>query len=66
MKRIPRRVFTAEFKLEAIKAAPNAVWVADITYIPTDEGWLFLAAITERYLLDGHAIAALNHMPTQK
>jgi len=24
---------------------PNAVWVADITYIPTDEGWLFLAAI---------------------
>lgn len=25
--------------------APNAVWVADITYIPTDEGWLFLAAI---------------------
>ncbi len=52
--------------LEAIKAAPNAVWVADATYITTDEGWLFLAAITERYLFDGHAIAALNHMPTQK
>jgi len=25
--------------------SPNQVWVADITYIPTDEGWLFLAAI---------------------
>ena len=22
--------------------SPNQVWVADITYIPTDEGWLFL------------------------
>ena len=22
---------------------PNAVWVTDITYIPTDEGWLYLA-----------------------
>lgn len=24
-------------------AAPNKVWVSDITYIPTDEGWLYLA-----------------------
>jgi len=23
--------------------APNSVWVSDITYIPTDEGWLYLA-----------------------
>ena len=22
-------------------SAPNQVWVSDITYIPTDEGWLF-------------------------
>ena len=22
---------------------PNAVWVTDITYVPTDEGWLYLA-----------------------
>jgi putative transposase len=29
--------------------APNRVWVADITYIPTDEGWLFLAAIKDLY-----------------
>jgi len=24
-------------------AGPNKVWVSDITYVPTDEGWLYLA-----------------------
>ena len=24
-------------------SAPNRVWVSDITYVPTDEGWLYLA-----------------------
>lgn len=24
--------------------APNRVWVSDITYVPTEEGWLYLAA----------------------
>jgi putative transposase len=28
-------------------AAPNALWLADITYIPTYEGWLFLAAVVD-------------------
>lgn len=26
---------------------PNQVWVVDITYIPTDEGWLYLAAVKD-------------------
>lgn len=29
--------------------SPNQVWVADITYIPTDEGWLYLAAVKDLY-----------------
>ena len=29
--------------------APNEVWMADITYIPTDEGWLYLASIMDLY-----------------
>jgi transposase InsO family protein len=29
--------------------APNQRWVTDITYIPTGEGWLFLAAIVDLY-----------------
>ena len=35
---------------EAPKAtAPNHLWVADITYIETKEGWLYLAAILDLY-----------------
>jgi putative transposase len=29
--------------------APNQVWVADITYIWTQEGWLYLAAVMDLY-----------------
>jgi putative transposase len=29
--------------------APNQIWVADITYIETKEGWLYLAAILDLY-----------------
>jgi len=28
---------------------PNRKWVVDITYIPTDEGWLYLAGIMDLY-----------------
>ena len=29
--------------------APNQVWVTDITYVPTDEGWLYVAAIKDLF-----------------
>jgi transposase InsO family protein len=29
--------------------APNQVWVSDITYVATDEGWLFLASTLDLY-----------------
>ena len=29
--------------------APNRVWLADITYIPTAEGWLYLAAVMDLF-----------------
>jgi len=28
---------------------PNSVWVSDITYIRTDEGWLYLAGVVDLY-----------------
>jgi transposase InsO family protein len=30
-------------------AAPNTVWVADISYIPTREGWLYLAVVLDLF-----------------
>jgi len=30
-------------------STPNTVWVADITYIRTKEGWLYLAAVMDLY-----------------
>jgi transposase InsO family protein len=30
-------------------AAPNKLWVGDITYLPTDEGWLFLAVVIDLF-----------------
>ena len=28
---------------------PNQIWVTDITYVPTDEGWLYVAAIKDLF-----------------
>jgi putative transposase len=30
-------------------ARPDETWVADITYVPTHEGWLFVAAVMDLY-----------------
>jgi len=30
-----------------VASAPNCVWLADITYIETDQGWLYLAAVMD-------------------
>jgi putative transposase len=30
-------------------ATPNAVWTSDITYVATDEGWLYLAVIIDLF-----------------
>lgn len=34
---------------EKVVNATNQAWVVDITYIPTDEGWLYLAGVLDRY-----------------
>ena len=36
---------------EFAQRAPNKVWVADITSIPTDKGWLHLAAVEDFILV---------------
>lgn len=42
---------------------PNEVWVADITYIPTDEGWLYLASVMDlfsRKIVGWHADSTMT------
>lgn len=53
--------FTAE--------APNKKWVADITYVRTDEGWLYLAAIEDlfsRYIAGWAMEGYLTDLLTRK
>jgi putative transposase len=46
-------------------SAPNEVWVTDITYIPTGEGWLYLAGIKDLFTCEivGYA---MNERMTQE
>ena len=34
---------------EFVRSGPNQVWVSDITFIPTEEGWLYLATTLDLY-----------------
>jgi len=36
---VAENILDQQFKV----VAPNKVWVSDITYVPTDEGWLYVA-----------------------
>ncbi len=39
---------------------PNEMWVSDITYIPTEEGWLYLAGIKDVFTCEivGYAMGS--------
>jgi transposase InsO family protein len=45
--------------------APNRVWLADITYIRTDEGWLYLAAVMDLYSRKIVGYAMRDHLRTE-
>jgi transposase InsO family protein len=46
-------------------SAPNQVWLGDITYVATEEGWLYLAGVLDLYSrrLTGWAVS--EHIDTQ-
>jgi transposase InsO family protein len=43
-----------------VATRPNETWVTDITYVPTAEGWLYLAGIKDLFTCEvvGHAMGA--------
>src|ERR1700759_543382 len=44
----PRRGDTTDSRPD-IATAPNRIWLADITYVETDQGWLYLATVMDLY-----------------
>jgi transposase InsO family protein len=46
-------------------SAPNQVWLADITYVPTGEGWLYLAAVLDLATRKVVGWAMRDHLRTE-
>jgi putative transposase len=46
-------------------SVPNHVWLADITYIPTGQGWLYLAAVLDLATRKVVGWAMRDHMRTE-
>jgi transposase InsO family protein len=45
--------------------APNVLWVADITYLRSWEGWLYLAAVRDAYSRAIVGLSIAEHMRAQ-
>jgi putative transposase len=43
----------------------NQVWVTDITYVPTDEGWLYVAGVLDRGSRRVVGLAMADHLRTE-
>jgi len=52
---VAENILGQQFKV----TAPNKVWVSDITYVPTDEGWLYVSAHKDLFTADivGYAMS---------
>ena len=48
----------------AVVGAPNRLWVADITYVATGEGWLYLAAVLDCFSRRVVGWAMADHLRT--
>jgi putative transposase len=46
-------------------AAPNVLWIADITYLRTWEGWLYLAAVQDAFSRRIVGCSMADHMRTE-
>ena len=46
-------------------AAPNRIWVADITYLRTWQGWLYLVAVQDLYSRRIVGWSMADHMRTE-
>lgn len=61
---IAERVFQVE-EPSTWPTRPNEVWVGDLTYVPTDEGWLFLTVQMDVFTRKIVGYAMTDHMRTE-
>jgi putative transposase len=72
----PRRVRTTDSRHDLpiapnlldrnfVAAAPNSVWLADITYVETEQGWLYLATVMDLYSRRIVGWAMADHLRTE-
>lgn len=47
-----------------VPSGPNQIWVSDITYVRTDTGWLYVAAVLDRWSRRLIGLAMAPHMET--
>jgi putative transposase len=50
---------------ESVPTGPNRVWVGDITYIATAQGWLYLAAVMDLWSRKVVGWATADHLKTE-
>jgi transposase InsO family protein len=58
---VVKNVLDRQFDAEG----PNQKWVVDITYIPTDEGWLYLAGVMDLFSRKIVGWSMAGHMRTE-
>jgi putative transposase len=72
----PRRVRTTDSRHDLpiapnlldrnfVAPAPNSVWLADITYVETEQGWLYLATVMDLYSRRIVGWAMADHLRTE-
>lgn len=61
---VAERVFKTEVSQEQV-TKPNQYWGGDITYIPTMEGWLYLAIVVDLFTRKAVGYAMSEEMPTE-
>ncbi len=47
-----------------VPTGPNQIWVSDITYVRTDTGWLYVAAVLDRWSRRLLGLAMAEHLET--
>jgi transposase InsO family protein len=58
---IAERIFQTENQ-ETMPVKPNEVWASDITYVATEEGWLFLAIFLDLFTRKIVGFSGADHM----